>query len=150
MTIQNLFIVESPSKIKKISSYLSSLGINAKVMASFGHIRDLDRKTLSIDVSNDFKPTYILVKKKNNVIQNLKTSSKKCLQSGGTIWLASDYDREGESIAWHLSKVLHLDKTKYKNQIKRREFLKSISIKQILFVNYFFLDVYREVPLIAF
>mgnify|MGYP001156954552 CR=1 FL=1 len=119
MTIQNLFIVESPSKIKKISSYLSSLGINAKVMASFGHIRDLDRKTLSIDVSNDFKPTYILVKKKNNVIQNLKTSSKKCLQSGGTIWLASDYDREGESIAWHLSKVLHLDKTKYKNQIKR-------------------------------
>ena len=110
LSMTDLFIVESPSKIKKILGYLKSLGVNARVVASFGHIRDLDRKTLSIDVNDNFKPTYIPVKDKAKIIRELKLESKKCLQSGGTIWLASDFDREGESIAWHLYKVLKLNK----------------------------------------
>ena len=113
----DLFIVESPSKIKKILAYLKALGLNAKVLASFGHIRDLDRKTLSIDVNDNFKPTYIPVKEKSKVISELKSESKKCLASGGTVWLASDFDREGESIAWHLYKVLKLNKGNVKRAI---------------------------------
>ena len=113
----DLFIVESPSKIKKILGYLKSLGVNAKVLASFGHIRDLDRKTLSIDVNDNFKPTYLPVKDKAKIIRELKSESKKCLKSGGTIWLASDFDREGESIAWHLYKVLNLNKDNVKRAI---------------------------------
>ena len=116
----DLFIVESPSKTKKINSYLKSIGINARVLASFGHIRDLDRKKLSIDVNDNFKPTYIITNTKKNVISALKEETKKCLNSGGSVWLASDFDREGESIAWHLFRVLKLYKNK--GSVKRAIF----------------------------
>ena len=96
-----LVIVESPGKIKKIQSYL---GKGYKVEASFGHIRDLDPKGLSIDLDNDFKPTYVISKDKGKVVSNLKKISEKAEE---TI-LAADQDREGEAIAYSLKEVLKL------------------------------------------
>jgi DNA topoisomerase I len=107
---KQLFIVESPSKIKKIKKILSSLfpGIEFIVTASYGHIRDLEKKELGIDVDNDFEPNYIVSPDKKNVVYELKQLGKNCKK----VWLASDYDREGESIAWHLFKVMGIKKEK--------------------------------------
>lgn len=96
-----LVIVESPGKIKKIQSYL---GPGYKVEASFGHIRDLDPKGLSVDIENDFKPTYCVSKDKHKVVKKLKDLSSKASE---TI-LAADQDREGEAIANSLKEVLKL------------------------------------------
>ena len=103
---KNLVIVESPAKAKTIEKYL---GKDFTVKSSFGHIRDLPKKGLNIDIENDFEPTYAIALDKKKVVSELKTAAK-----GAEVWLASDEDREGEAIAWHLSEALGLDATKTK------------------------------------
>lgn len=102
---QNLVIVESPGKIKKIQS---ALGDDYVVMASIGHIRDLDESDLSIDIENGFKPEYVIPADKKKVVSDLKKAAGKA----SAIWLASDADREGEAISWHLSEALNLEADK--------------------------------------
>jgi DNA topoisomerase-1 len=104
---ENLVIVESPAKAKTIEKFL---GKEFHVASSYGHIRDLAKKNLGIDIENDFQPEYIISDDKKKVVTELK----KLVKNAKTIWLASDEDREGEAIAWHLSEVLKLkdDNTK--------------------------------------
>lgn len=97
---KNLVIVESPAKAKTIEKFL---GTDFSVKSSFGHIRDLPKKGLNIDVANDFSPTYAISSDKTKVVAELKKAAK-----GAEVWLASDEDREGEAIAWHLCKALDL------------------------------------------
>ena len=104
---KNLVIVESPAKAKTIEKFL---GKDFKVESSFGHIADLPSKELGVDVDNGFKPKYIVDKEKKALVKKLKDLAKKA----ETIWLASDEDREGEAISWHLSETLGLDKEKTK------------------------------------
>ncbi|MFM9074082.1 MAG: toprim domain-containing protein, partial [Bacteroidota bacterium] len=105
---KNLVIVESPAKAKTIEGYL---GKDFKVASSFGHIRDLPKGNGAIDVENDYEPTYIVSPDKKEVISKLK----KLAEDAETVYLASDDDREGEAISWHLKEVLDLD-----NQRTRR------------------------------
>ena len=100
----NLVIVESPAKAKTIEKFL---GKDFKVMSSYGHIRDLKKKELSIDMTT-MHPTYVIPKEKEKLVSELKASAKKAKK----IWLASDEDREGEAISWHLCEVLGLDEAK--------------------------------------
>ena len=102
---KNLVIVESPAKAKTIEKFL---GKDFKVESSFGHIADLPSKELGVDVDNDFKPKYIVDDDKKALVKKLKDLAKKA----EVIWLASDEDREGEAISWHLSETLGLDKDK--------------------------------------
>ena len=102
---QNLVIVESPGKIKKIQS---ALGDDFVVMASIGHIRDLDESGLSIDIENGFRPQYVIPAEKKKVVADLKKAAGKA----SAIWLASDADREGEAISWHLYEALGLNEEK--------------------------------------
>ena len=102
---QNLVIVESPGKIKKIQS---ALGDDFVVMASIGHIRDLDESELSIDIENGFRPEYVIPADKKKVVADLKKAAGKA----SAIWLASDADREGEAISWHLYEALGLSEEK--------------------------------------
>lgn len=104
---QNLVIVESPGKIKKIQN---ALGDDYVVMASIGHIRDLDESGLSIDIENGFRPEYVIPADKKKVVSDLRKAADKAC----AIWLASDADREGEAISWHLFEALGLkeDKTR--------------------------------------
>jgi len=104
---KNLVIVESPAKAKTIEKFL---GNDFKVESSFGHIADLPSKELGIDVDGDFKPKYEVSKDKRPVVKKLKDLAKKA----EVVWLASDEDREGEAIAWHLAETLNLDKAKTK------------------------------------
>lgn len=104
---KNLVIVESPAKAKTIEKFL---GKDFKVESSFGHIADLPSKELGVDVDNDFKPKYIVDKDKQALVKKLRDLAKKA----DTIWLASDEDREGEAISWHLAEELGLDKKKTK------------------------------------
>ncbi|MFT5736813.1 MAG: DNA topoisomerase-1 [Maribacter sp.] len=104
---KNLVIVESPAKAKTIEKFL---GKDFKVESSFGHIADLPSKELGVDVDNDFKPKYIVDKDKEALVKKLRDLAKKA----DTIWLASDEDREGEAISWHLAEELGLDKKKTK------------------------------------
>lgn len=99
---ENLVIVESPAKAKTIEKFL---GKDFTVVSSFGHIRDLSRKNLGIDVRNGFTPEYEVPADKQKVVSALR----KAVSAAGTVWIASDEDREGEAIAWHLSVVLGLD-----------------------------------------
>ncbi len=98
---KNLVIVESPAKAKTIEKFL---GGDFKVMSSYGHIRDLKKKDFSIDINNNFEPIYEIPADKKKVVAELKAASK----SAETVWLASDEDREGEAISWHLYDVLDL------------------------------------------
>ena len=98
---KNLVIVESPAKAKTIERFL---GDDFKVMSSFGHIRDLKKKNFGIDLET-FQPEYEIPADKARVVSELRTQAKKA----DTIWLASDEDREGEAISWHLAEVLELD-----------------------------------------
>ena len=98
---ENLVIVESPAKAKTIEKFLGS---DYKVMSSYGHIRDLKKKELSID-KNTLQPDYVIPKDKEELVKKLKESAKKAKK----VWLASDEDREGEAISWHLCEVLGLD-----------------------------------------
>ncbi len=99
--IKNLVIVESPAKAKTIEGFL---GKDYKVTSSFGHIRDLEKKNFGIEIENEFKPNYIVPDDKKNVVKELK----KLVKEAETVWLASDEDREGEAISWHLKEVLKL------------------------------------------
>lgn len=103
--VKNLVIVESPAKAKTIEKFL---GKDYVVKSSFGHIRDLDKKDFGIDIENNFQPKYIVSSDKKAVVKELKTLSKEAT----TVWLASDEDREGEAIAWHLMEALELDENK--------------------------------------
>ncbi|MGB0981866.1 MAG: type I DNA topoisomerase, partial [Winogradskyella sp.] len=104
---KNLVIVESPAKAKTIEKFL---GKDFKVASSFGHISDLPSKELGVNVEGDFMPKYEVSKDKKDVVKKLKELAKK----SDTVWLASDEDREGEAIAWHLAETLKLDKAKTK------------------------------------
>ena len=100
-TPKNLVIVESPAKAKTIEKFL---GPDFRVMSSYGHIRDLKKKNFSIDIDNGFSPIYEIPEDKTQLVAELKRAAAKA----DTVWLASDEDREGEAIAWHLFEVLGL------------------------------------------
>ena len=99
--MKNLVIVESPAKAKTIEKFL---GKDFKVMSSYGHIRDLKKKGMSVEVESDFSPLYEIPAEKKELVKQLKAAAKQA----DTVWLASDEDREGEAIAWHLYEVLEL------------------------------------------
>lgn len=108
--MKNLVIVESPAKIKRIETYLGS---DYKVMSSKGHVCDLPDKSLSIDINNHFKPTYVVSEDKKKLVAELKKAAK----NADMVWLASDDDREGEAIAWHLFNELQLDPAKTRRMV---------------------------------
>ena len=97
----NLVIVESPTKSKTIEKFL---GKNYKVKASMGHLRDLPKSTFGVDVEHNFEPKYINIRGKGELIKELKTLAKKA----DKVYLATDPDREGEAISWHLAHILDL------------------------------------------
>ncbi|MDG1037828.1 MAG: DNA topoisomerase, partial [Polaribacter sp.] len=117
---KNLVIVESPAKAKTIEKFL---GKDFQVESSYGHIADLPSKELGIDVEGDFSPKYIISDDKKPVVKKLKGLAKKA----DTVWLASDEDREGEAIAWHLKEQLDL-----KNENTKRIVFHEITKKAIL------------------
>ncbi len=98
---KNLVIVESPAKAKTIEKFL---GKDYRVLSSYGHIRDLNAKTLSIDIEHNYAPQYVIPEEKEKVVATLRAEA----ESADIVWLASDEDREGEAISWHLSEVLGL------------------------------------------
>ena len=98
---QNLVIVESPAKAKTIGKYL---GPDYQVKASMGHLRDLPKSTLSVDIEHDFEPEYQPLKGKEEIIADLRKAAK----GSGRIYLATDPDREGEAISWHLKYLLNI------------------------------------------
>lgn len=115
-TKKNLVIVESPAKAKTIEKYL---GRNYRVVASVGHIRDLKKSSMSIDFDNNYEPQYINIRGKGPLINDLKKEAKKAKN----VFLASDPDREGEAISWHLAHILDLD-PKAKNRVVFNEITK--------------------------
>ncbi len=120
---KNLVIVESPAKAKTIEGYL---GKDFIVKSSFGHVRDLGKKGLSIDLEHNFNPVYEVTPDKKQVVADLKKLAKEA----EIIWLATDEDREGEAISWHLYEALNLDKKETKritfNEITKNAILKAI------------------------
>ena len=120
---KNLVIVESPAKAKTIEKFL---GKNFQVESSFGHIADLPSKELGVNVEGDFKPKYIVSSDKKAVVKKLKDLAKKA----DTVWLASDEDREGEAIAWHLFEQLKLNKDNTKrivfHEITKKAILEAV------------------------
>ncbi|MCQ2294910.1 MAG: type I DNA topoisomerase [Bacteroidales bacterium] len=121
--MKNLVIVESPKKIKTIEQFLGS---DYVVTASQGHIRDLAKKDMSIDIENHYEPEYQITEEKHKLVAELK----KLVKSADMVWLASDEDREGEAIAWHLQETLKLDPAKTKrivfNEITKDALLHAI------------------------
>lgn len=119
---ENLVIVESPAKAKTIEKFL---GKDYIVKSSFGHIRDLSKKDLGINIDDEFRPVYEIPGDKKKVVDELTKLAK-----SKTVWLASDEDREGEAIAWHLTEVLGLpvDQTKriVFHEITKRAILEAI------------------------
>ncbi|MBO4810416.1 MAG: type I DNA topoisomerase [Prevotella sp.] len=128
---KNLVIVESPAKAKTIEKFL---GDDYKVMSSYGHIRDLNKHELSID-ENTLTPVYEIPEEKKKLVSELKTQAKKASQ----VWLASDEDREGEAISWHLCEVLGLDEEKTKrivfHEITKPAILEAIAHPRTLDMN---------------
>lgn len=120
---KNLVIVESPAKAKTIEKFLGS---DFQVESSYGHIADLPSKEIGVDVANGFKPTYEVSHDKKALVKKLKDLSGKAEM----VWLASDEDREGEAISWHLAEELKLDKSKTK-RIVFHEITKSAIVKAI-------------------
>ena len=100
-----LVIVESPAKVKTIKKFLGS---NYQVMASNGHVRDFPKSKMGIDFENDYEPQYITIRGKGEILAKLRKAAKKA----DKVYLATDPDREGEAISWHLSKSLKLDDNK--------------------------------------
>ena len=129
---KNLVIVESPAKAKTIEKFL---GNDYKVLSSYGHIRDLKKKEFSIDVANGYQPTYEIPEDKKKLVKELKSEAKKA----DMVWLASDEDREGEAISWHLFEVLGLDPEKTKrivfHEITKTAILKAIENPRDIDVN---------------
>ena len=105
MAKESLVIVESPAKAKTIGKYL---GKGYTVKACMGHLRDLPKSTIGVDVENDFEPKYGPIKGKEEIIADLKRSAK----AADTVYLATDPDREGEAISWHLKNLLDLGEEK--------------------------------------
>ncbi|MCF0192141.1 MAG: DNA topoisomerase I, partial [Prevotella sp.] len=128
---KNLVIVESPAKAKTIERFLGS---DYKVMSSYGHIRDLKKKGISLD-ENTLMPDYEIPDDKKKVVADLRSNAKKAEQ----VWLASDEDREGEAISWHLCEVLKLDKDKTKrivfHEITKNAILEAIESPRTLNMN---------------
>lgn len=120
---KNLVIVESPAKAKTIEKFLGS---DFQVESSYGHIADLPSKEIGVDVENGFKPKYEVSPDKKALVTKLKSLSK----NAETVWLASDEDREGEAISWHLAEELKLD-TKKTKRIVFHEITKSAILKAI-------------------
>ncbi|MCS6982225.1 MAG: type I DNA topoisomerase [Flavobacteriales bacterium] len=129
---KNLVIVESPAKAKTIESFL---GKDFVVKSSFGHVRDLSEKGLSVEIENNFRPIYEISPDKKKVIEELK----KQVQKASVVWLASDEDREGEAIAWHLYETLGLDKKDTRrivfNEITPRAIKKAIESPRAIDMN---------------
>ncbi|HDN84178.1 MAG TPA: hypothetical protein ENG47_00285 [Candidatus Aerophobetes bacterium] len=97
--VKNLVIVESPAKAKTINKFLGS---NYQVESCFGHVKDLPKNKLGVDIDNDFKPTYVVIPGKKKILNRLRKLSGEAEK----IFLATDMDREGEAISWHLSQEL--------------------------------------------
>jgi DNA topoisomerase-1 len=116
-----LIIVESPTKARTIKKFLPN---RFTVKASVGHVRDLPKSTLGVDVDNDFTPRYLTIKGKGDIIKELKSAAK----SAGTVYLATDPDREGEAIAWHLAELLKLEDPK---RIELHEITKEAALAAI-------------------
>ena len=116
---ENLVIVESPAKAKTIEKFL---GKDFVVKSSFGHIRDLSKKDLGVNLDKDYEPVYEIPSDKRKVVEELSSLAKKTK----TVWLASDEDREGEAIAWHLAEVLACRSTKpsesFSTKLPNRQF----------------------------
>ncbi len=129
---KNLVIVESPAKAKTIEKFL---GDEYKVLSSYGHIRDLKKKEFSIDVANGYRPTYEIPEDKKKLVKELKAEAKKAEM----VWLASDEDREGEAISWHLFEVLGLNPAKTKrivfHEITKNAILRAIENPRDIDVN---------------
>lgn len=102
---KKLVIVESPSKAKTIGKYL---GRTYKVVASLGHVRDLPKSRMGVDIDHDYQPDYISIRGKGDVIKELRKDAK----AAKAVYLASDPDREGEAIAWHVANLLKMDRPK--------------------------------------
>ncbi len=119
----NLVIVESPAKAKTIEGFL---GKDFTVKSSFGHIRDLPEKTIGIEINNDFLPNYVVPADKKAILKDLKALSKKAQM----VWLATDEDREGEAISWHLAQSLELKEDHY-NRIAFHEISKKAVLEAI-------------------
>ena len=113
----NLVIVESPAKAKTIGKYL---GKNFVVEASMGHVRDLPKSQLGVDIENNYNPKYITIRGKGELLDKLRRLAKK----SDKIYLATDPDREGEAISWHLANVLKID-NKEKCRIEFNEITKN-------------------------
>ncbi|MBC6698913.1 type I DNA topoisomerase [Hymenobacter sp. BT190] len=122
--VKNLVIVESPAKAKTIEGYL---GKDFVVKSSFGHVRDLPKDNNAIDVANGFKPTYVVSADKREIISQLKKLAKEA----ETVWLASDDDREGEAISWHLAETLNLTGSPKTRRIVFREITKNAILNAI-------------------
>ncbi len=129
---ENLVIVESPAKAKTIEKFL---GKDYLVKSSFGHIRDLAKKNLGIDINNSYKPEYIVSPDKKKVVDELKKLAK----GAKTVWLASDEDREGEAISWHLYEVLGLKPEKTRrivfHEITKDAILNAIKTPRFIDIN---------------
>src|SRR5438046_9532935 len=102
---KDLIIVESPAKTKTLSQFLGS---SYQVMASMGHVRDLPKSKLGVDVEQDFEPSYTVIPERKSILTQLKKAAKE----SRAVYLASDPDREGEAIAWHLQEALRLKHAK--------------------------------------
>ena len=128
----NLVIVESPAKAKTIQKFL---GDDFVVKSSFGHIRDLQDNKLSVNVEKDFTPEYVVPEDKKKVVADLKKAASKA----STVWLASDEDREGEAISWHLSETLELNPEKTKrivfHEITKDAILKAVENPRSIDIN---------------
>lgn len=131
---KNLLIVESPAKAKTIEKYL---GKEFTVKSSYGHIRDLSKGAKGIEIDNDFKPNYEVSPEKTKVVKELKTAAKKA----DTVWLATDEDREGEAISWHLCEVLGLPVEDTKRivfrEITKPAITKAIESPRLVDINLF-------------
>jgi len=129
---ENLVIVESPAKAKTIEKFL---GKDFHVTSSMGHIRDLEKKDFGIDIKNNFLPKYVVPADKKKIVSDLK----KLVQESRQVWLASDEDREGEAIAWHLRETLKLDPEKTKrivfHEITKDAILKAIQSPRPIDIN---------------
>jgi DNA topoisomerase I len=139
---KTLVVLESPNKEKKVQEYL---GEKFLVTSSKGHIRDLDAKSLSIDIESDFAPKYFVNEDKQYVINNLKRQFKQCTD----ILLATDYDREGESIAWHVAEVLGIPESNRKRllfqEITKKALQKSLGETKDLDMNMFYAQQARRI-----
>ena len=120
---KNLVIVESPAKAKTIEKFL---GKDFQVESRYGNIADLPSKELGIDVNGDFRPNYIISEDKKHVVKTLQSLAKKA----DMVWLASDEDREGEAIAWHLKEQVNLEESNTKrivfHEITKKAILKAV------------------------